>query len=151
MNRVNETTAYRTWNLTIPVYLEGAWQMTLAYTLTAYRIGDQIVAAFVDGMAASIERAAHLLAWAQADGKLEMVAKFDGTAPIGKRIACQLHKDLAGLGIVRHYVTAQEALGRPITTLAALTTEEAQDVWSYACAISDRPTLPSIVYQGVSA
>ena len=151
MTTVNETTAYRTWKLTIPVYLEDAWQMTLAYTLSAYRIGDQIVAAFVDGVAASIERAAHLLTWAQADGTLEMVAKFDGAAPIGKRIACQLHKDLGSLGLGRHYQIASEVLGREVLSLAGLTSGEAAEVWSFGCSLAERPTLPSIVYQGVSA
>ena len=138
MNDSNST-ARRTWLVTIPVMLEGAWQMTLTHTVTAFRIGNQIISALVDGSAATLERAAHLLTWAKAEGKIEVLETVDAVQPItiGKRAACTLHKDLARLGYSyssSHYQIAAEALERPVSSLAALTAQEAELTYGYACA-----------------
>jgi len=145
------TTPRRTWKATCYAMLDGAVLSIHTYTVTAFRIGDQIVTALIDGITATVERAAHLLTWARTTGTLELVEAYDGVPTIGKRIACQLHKDMAALGLDRHYQIASEVLGREVHSLAALTREEAAEVWSYACAITERPTLPSIVFGQVAA
>jgi len=56
--------------------------------------------------------------------------------PIGKTIACKLHKAMAGLGVHRHYQVAGEVLGRAVPSLATLTHDETAEVWSYACSLA---------------
>jgi len=87
---------------------------------------------------------------AEARGEFERVSGPE-MLPIGKTVACKLHKDMAGLGLGRHYEVAGEVLGRMVLSLAALTRNEAAEVWSYSCALAERPTLPSIVFRAVGA
>ena len=41
--------------------------------------------------------------------------------------------------------------GRTVLSLATLTRAEATEVWSYSCALAERPTLPSVIFQAVGA
>jgi len=148
---MNDTTPRRTWSVTCRAILDGAVVSVHAYTVTAYRVAGQIVAALIDGVTDTVERANDLIAWAKATGTIELVEAFDGPSPIGKPIAYQLHKDLGALGVGRHYQIAGEVLGREVPSLAALTRDEAAEVWSYACSLAERPTLPSIIFQAMGA
>jgi len=118
-------TSSRTWKVTIPVMLEGAWQMTLTHTVTAFRIGNQIVGALVDGAEATLERAANLLTWAKREGTLEVLETVDAAQPatLSKRTAQALHLDLSRLGYTHsaHYEVASAAVGRDLVSLTELT------------------------------
>jgi hypothetical protein len=144
MNMTNDTAniSSRTWNVTIPVYLEGAWLITLTHTVTAFRIGNQIIGALVDGAEATLERAANLLTWAKREGTLTVIETVEAAQPIsiGKRVAYRLHIQLAGLGYGRGYGFASEVLGRDVTSLAALPREDAVEVLSAACGSVGVPT-----------
>lgn len=50
---------------------------------------------------------------------------------IGKARARKLHVIMSRLGIVNHYKAAGKALSREVTSLAALTIQEAAQVWRY--------------------
>jgi hypothetical protein len=139
MNMTNDTAniSSRTWNVTIPVMLEGAYLMTITATVTAFKVGNQIISALVDGAEATLERAANLLTWAKREGTLTVTETVEEAQPIsiGKRVACTLHKDLARMGYSHsssHYQIAAEALERPVSSLAALSAEEAAAVFGYA-------------------
>ena len=127
----NTTPARRTWSLSIPVRTEGTWLMTITCTVTALRVGNEIVSTFIDGTEASIERVANLLNWARAEGTLELLEAVDAAQPIGKARAHQMHVELARHGYpTNHYDLASGVLGREITSLAALTEAEARTVWT---------------------
>lgn len=51
---------------------------------------------------------------------------------IGKPAACELHRELGRLGFTNHYLTASDALGYPVASLAALSADDAYTVRSYA-------------------
>ncbi|WP_407541750.1 hypothetical protein Q0M94_19905 (plasmid) [Deinococcus radiomollis] len=119
--------------------LEGAWQMTLTHTVTALRIGNQIISALVDGAEATLERAANLLTWAKAEGKIEVLETVEATQPstIGKRAAQALHIDLSRLRYTHtaHYEVSSAAVSRELLSLTELTEAEVAVVWSHACLI----------------
>lgn len=51
---------------------------------------------------------------------------------IGKPTARELHRELGRLGFADHYLTASDALGYPVASLAALSADDAYTVRSYA-------------------
>ncbi|WP_339095051.1 hypothetical protein WDJ50_11020 [Deinococcus sp. VB142] len=53
-------------------------------------------------------------------------------APVGNASARALHVELSRLGYREHYAAASDALGRPVSSLAALTAAELKTVYSYA-------------------
>lgn len=53
-------------------------------------------------------------------------------APVGNASARALHVELSRLGYRQHYATAAAALGREVSSLAALTAAELKTVYSYA-------------------
>jgi hypothetical protein len=129
----NTPTAHRTWSLIIPVMLEGAWQMTLTYTVTAFKVGNQIISALVDGVEATLERAAHLLTWAKAEGTLTVLETVEAAQPvtIGKARAHKLHLLLAAEGYRgNHPALARTILGREVPHFAELTEDDARRLWT---------------------
>ena len=151
MTNSNTPTASRTWKVTIPVMLDGAYLMTITATVTAFRIGNQIISALVDGAAATLECAAHLLTWAKAEGTLEVIETVEAAQPvsIGKRAASALHADLGRLTYSHraHYEIASAAVGRELLSLTELTEAEVQVVWAHACLIRGYST-PVTRYYG---
>ncbi|GGJ65516.1 hypothetical protein [Deinococcus aquiradiocola] len=145
------TTAYRTWNLIIPVYLEGAWQMNLTCTVQAFHDQGIITAAIIDGEEATADRAAHLLGWARAEGTLDLLDTSEDTRPatLTRRAASALHADLGRLGYTHdaHYEIASAATGRDLASLTELTDEEATTVWAHACLVRGYST-PVTRYYG---
>jgi hypothetical protein len=141
MNDTSTTTApaYRVWNLTATAIQDGAVLSVHTYTVKVERVGDTFTAAYVDGQAVSIERAADLLAWAKNTGTVKQVEAFEPPAalPLGKPRASRLHRIMArlGLGHADHYRAASAALGRPVDSLAALTEQEGRTVWNHARAL----------------
>ena len=139
----------RTFTAAYPIFLDDAViaHATHTITVTGYDKGIQFA---VDGRPVSTLQADGIRQLALSRGTFERVSGPE-MQPIGKVIACQLHRDMARLGVTRHYQTASEALGYLVSTLAALSRQEAQDVWSYTCALAERPTLPSVVFGMVAA
>jgi hypothetical protein len=129
----NTPTAHRTWSLIIPVMLEGAWQMTLTYTVTAFKVGNQIISALVDGVEATLERAAHLLTWAKAEGTLTVLETVEAAQPvtIGKARAHKLHLLLASEGYRGdHHKLAGKILGFEVAHLRDLSEGDARRLWT---------------------
>lgn len=123
----------RTWKTTNTTEQDGAVISTTAHTVTLRRdfVGGPLTAE-VDGKAAELRRAVMLLedAW-----KTEVVSEDLAPLPapvIGKARAHTLHKLLGRLP-VDHYGIAGRALGREVQSLAALTEEEARQVWRFVC------------------
>ncbi|WP_237724906.1 hypothetical protein [Deinococcus alpinitundrae] len=113
-------------------------------TVTLTRTAAGLVAE-IDGQAATVESAVRLLAQAQRVSLLEEVltAPTPVVAVIGKAVACELHRELGRLGYrtsASHYGVAATALGRDVTSLAALTAEEAQLTRSFAYGRLGLPT-----------
>ncbi|WP_407569096.1 hypothetical protein [Deinococcus altitudinis] len=139
MNFNTPAPAFRVWNLTAAAILDGAVLSVHTYTVKVERVGDTLTAAYVDGQAVSIERAAHLLTWAKNTGTVKQVEAFEPAAAptLGRPRASRLHRVLArlGLGHADHYRAAAAALGRPVDSLAALTEAEGRRVWNHARAV----------------
>lgn len=76
------TPARRTFQATVYATLDGAVLSVHSHSVTVCRHGDTISAAFVDGQAASIERAAHLITWAKATGSLVITDRHDAVTPL---------------------------------------------------------------------
>ncbi|WP_425146537.1 hypothetical protein [Deinococcus sp.] len=74
--------ARRTFQATAYAMLDGVVLSVHFHSVTVYRHGDTISATFVDGQAASIERAAHLITWAKATGSLVITDRHDALAPL---------------------------------------------------------------------
>ena len=131
------TTPYRTWNLTIPVYLEGVWMRNLTCTVQAFHDQGVITAAIIDGQEATADRAAHLLGWARAEGTLQLLEDSAQPVTISKRVASALHADLGRLGYTHHahYEVASAAVGRDLASLTELTEAETATVWAHACLV----------------
>jgi hypothetical protein len=150
----NTPTASRTWNVTIPVMLEGAYLMTITATVTAFKVAGQIVSALVDGAEATLERAANLLTWAKREGTLTVIETVDAAQPvsISKRVASALHADLGRLGYTHaaHYEVASATVGRELLSLTELTATEAAQVWAHACLVRGYST-PVTRYYGQAA
>jgi len=132
-----------------PIFLDDAVIAQASHQITATGYGAALTFE-LDGQAATEEQVMNVRQLAEARGIFERVSGPE-MLPIGKTVACRLHKDMAGLGVHRHYEVAGEVLGRTVLSLAALTRDEATEVWSYACALAERPTLPSIIFQAVGA
>jgi len=116
-------------------------------TATGYGTGLQFE---LDGQPATAQQVMDVRQLAESRGTFERVSGPE-MLPIGKTVACKLHLDMVRLGLSRHYQIAGEALGYPVSTLATLTRQEAQDVWSYSCALAERLTLPSVLFGAVGA
>jgi len=136
----------RTFTARYPIFLDDAIIAQASHQITATGYGAALTFE-LDGQPATAEQVMNVRQLAEARGSFERVSGPE-MLPIGKTVACRLHKDMAGLGLGRHYQIAGEALGYPVSTLAALTRQEAQDVWSYICALAERPTLPSVLFNG---
>ena len=151
MTNDTANTSSRTWSVTIPVMLEGAYLMTITATVTAFKVAGQIVSALVDGAEATLERAANLLTWAKREGTLIVTETVETAQPvsIGKRAASALHADLGRLGYSHraHYEIASAAVGRDLVSLTELTEAEVSVVWAHACLIRGYST-PVTRYYG---
>jgi len=139
----------RTFTARYPIFLDDAIIAQASHQITATGYGTELRFE-LDGQPATEEQVMTIRQLAEARGTFERISGPE-MLPIGKTVACRLHKDMAGLGVHRHYEVAGEVLGRTILSLAALTRDEAAEVWSCACAFAERPTLPSIIFQAVGA
>ncbi|MDV6376106.1 hypothetical protein [Deinococcus arenicola] len=102
---------------------------TADYTVTMTRTADGF-AATVNGQPVGVLDAARILGSAE---RLTVTAETLDTPPtIGNAGGCELHKVLGRLGFRDHYLTAGEALGRAVPSLAALTAQDAYTVRDYA-------------------
>ena len=144
---MNSTT--RTFTAHYPIFLDDAVIASASHQITATGYGAELRFE-LDGQPATEEQVMTIRQLAEARGAFERVSGPEMLS-IGKTIACKLHKDMAGLDVHRHYEVAGEVLGRTVLSLAALTRDEAAEVWSYACSLAERPTLPSIIFQAVGA
>ncbi len=145
---MNDTT--RTFRASYLVMTEGVVLSAHNHILTFTGYGADIVAT-LDGQPCTFEHAEAITRCALSLGRFDRLSGPSQTPTIGKPTAHALHVELARLGHGRGYEVASEVLGRTVTSLAGLTADEAREVWSYACAMREMPTLPSVVYQGVSA
>ena len=119
--------ATRIWNTSTDDLMDGAVVQVRTHTVTLTRTPTGIVA-LIDGQPADV---------LAADAILRSATTLTVTAEvlevvIGKPAACELHKELGRLRFRDHYATASDALGRRVTSLAALTADEAATVRSYA-------------------
>ncbi|GGS10773.1 hypothetical protein [Deinococcus sedimenti] len=98
----------------------------------------------IDGQAVHPLDAGRLLDLGKRDGHVELVAEEIHPDPttIGNTRASKLHRLMARAGIPgsQHYGFASAALDRNVTSLAALTEQEARQVWAFLC-----ETHPAIV------
>lgn len=126
---MNTTTraATRTWNTSTDDRMDGAVVQIRTHTVTLTRTPAGIVA-LIDGQPADVRDADRILRGATTLTVQAEVLE----AVIGKPAACELHKTLGRLSFRDHYLTASDALGRPVPSLAALTADEAATVRSYA-------------------
>lgn len=120
----------RTWAADV-VYREcGTVTGSRLYTVTMTRTAQGFTAE-IDGQPAGVLDAARILGSADrvtvTHEVLDTVA-----AQIGKAAAYELHKELGRLKYRDHYATASAALERPVSSLAALTPEQAVTVRSFA-------------------
>ena len=127
----------RTWRLEVAHKLDGVVLSVHTYEVTIFRahVGGEVLAT-IDGQPAELKQALYLIRDARQE---ELVAEVLAPLPepartttIGKKEARTMHVELAHLGFADHYAAAADALGRPVTSLAALTVAEAQTVYSYA-------------------
>lgn len=118
----------RTWNAHTTYRECGVVTAVTVHTVTITRAGASFTAE-VDGQAVDVLQADRIL---RAADRLEVVAEMLEAAPIGKAVACALHRELGALGYRAHYALASEVLGVPVPSLAALTAEDAALVRSYA-------------------
>lgn len=107
------------------------------YTVTVWKDGADYRAT-VNGEEVEFMEAARIIGMAD---RLTVTAETLVTpdpAPvtIGKARAAKLHRLMgrAGLPSPAHYASAARALGREVSSLAALTEGEARTVWAYLCA-----------------
>lgn len=117
----------RTWNTSTDDLMDGAVVQVRTHTVTLTRTPAGIVA-LIDGKPADVREADRILRGATTLTVQTEVLE----AVIGNAVACELHKDLGRLRFRDHYATASDALGRRVTSLAALTADEARTVRSYA-------------------
>lgn len=120
----------RTWRTHHTTELDGAVISTSTHTVTLHRAAQgEAVNALIDGEDATLARAVALLgdAWA-----VDVLAEVLSAPTIGTAAACELHRELGRLQFRNHYSAASDALGRPVSSLAALNAAEAATVRSYA-------------------
>ncbi|CAM3887048.1 hypothetical protein [Deinococcus frigens] len=102
---------------------------TADYTVTMTRTAEGFTAE-VNGQPVGVLDAARILGSAE---RLTVTAETLDTPPtIGNAAGCNLHRELGRLGFRDHYLTAGEALGRAVPSLAALTAQDAYTVRDYA-------------------
>lgn len=124
----NTRATTRTWNAHTTYRECGVVTALAVHVVTITRAGASFTAE-VDGQSVDVLQADRIL---RAADRLEVVAEVLEAAPIGKAVACALHRELGALGYKSHYALAAEVLGFPVPSLAALTTENAALVRSYA-------------------
>ena len=116
-------------------------------TFTGYGAAIQIT---LDGKRCSKAVAEAITRLALNLGTFERISGPSLTLPIGNALAHRLHIDLGRLHIGGGHSLASEVLGKRVTSLAALTLNEAREVWSYAHACAELPTQPSILFAVVA-
>ena len=116
-------------------------------TVTGYGSSIQFT---LDGQPATYERVEAIRKLALNLGTFERISGPSLTPPIGNALAHRLHIDLGRLHIGGGHALASEVLGKRVTSLAALTLDEARELWSYAHACAELPTQPSILFAGVA-
>ncbi|SMB93199.1 hypothetical protein [Deinococcus hopiensis] len=109
----------------------GVIRSVTTHFVTLARDHSGNLSAIVDGENMNFVEASRLLDRASQVEKIEEVI-LPAPAPIGNPAAHQLHRTLGRLGYRNHYALASEVLGRTVTSLAALTAEDAATVRSYA-------------------
>ncbi|WP_407538848.1 hypothetical protein Q0M94_11775 [Deinococcus radiomollis] len=134
---MNDTT--RTYRARFNITLDGAVLETRDHQLTITGCSWETITATLDGQPISVLRAAQITEMALQMGTFEKIAETAVT-PIGNRVAHALHIELGRLGYGRGYGVASEVLEREVTSLAALSAEDAQEVLSYACGQLSLPT-----------
>ena len=127
---------FRAWTARVTYRECGTVTGISTYTVTMSRAAGGFIAT-VNGKEVDVKAAARILESAEADKALTVTAEIlDTPAPaperLGKAAAYELHRELGRLRFRDHYATASEALGVPVSSLAALTAEEANTVRSYA-------------------
>ncbi|CAM3264727.1 hypothetical protein DESA109040_05725 [Deinococcus saxicola] len=124
----NTRATTRTWNA-FTTYREcGVVTGIATHTVTVTRSAQGFTAE-VDGLPVHVLHADRIL---RAADRLEVTHEVLEAASIGKAVACALHRELGALGYKAHYALATEALGIQISSLAALTPDDAAIVRSYA-------------------
>ena len=116
-------------------------------TVTGY--GDSIQFT-LDGQPATYERVEAIRKLAVNLGTFERISGPSLTPSIGNALAHRLHIDLGRLHIGGGHALASEVLGKRVSSLAALTLNEARATWSLACSLAELPTQPSILYAGLA-
>lgn len=123
----NTRATTRTWNAPTTYRECGVVTALTVHTVTITRTRSGFEAV-IDGRAADVLHADRIL---RAADRLEVIAETL-EATIGNAVACALHKELARIGYRGHYALATEALGTQVSSLAALTADDAAIVRSYA-------------------
>jgi len=127
------TTAHsRTFNV-LSVTRECGVTTDVEYTTVQLTRAPQGLTAQINGQPAELERAVALLRTAERVWLIEEMRLPEvDTAPIGKAVACELHRELGRLGYRAHYALAGEVLNRVVPSLAAITAAERDFVREYA-------------------
>ena len=136
---MNDST--RTFRARFSITLDGAVLETRDHVLTVTGRSWETITATLDGQPVSVLRAAQITEMALQMGTFEKLTETAAAiSPIGNRAAHALHIELGRLGYGRGYGVASEVLEREVTSLAALSAEDAQEVMSYACGQLSLPT-----------
>jgi hypothetical protein len=136
---VNDTT--RTFRARFNITLDGAVLETRDHLLTITGRSWETYTATLDGQPVSVLRAAQITEMARQMGTFEKIGETAAAvSPIGNAAAHALHVQLGRLGYGRGYGVASEVLCCEVTSLAALSAENAREVLSYACGQLGLPT-----------
>lgn len=129
MNTTTTRATTRTWNTVTYDCMDGAVVQVRHHTVTLTRAAEGLTAE-IDGQSADVLAADSILRGATFRTVTAEVLEVPAT--IGNAAACELHKELGRLRFRDHYLTASDALGYRVDSLAALSAEEAYTVRSYA-------------------
>ena len=124
---------FRQWETVTRDRMDGAVVQVRRHTVALYRsplTGEAL--GILDGKTVPVRKVLDILT--DPDTRATVTAEKLEQRPerIGKAAAYELHKELGRLRFRDHYTAASEALGFPVSSLAALTAEEAHTVRSYA-------------------
>ena len=121
---------FKKWEARVITEQYGVLLDITTYTVTAEFDGTGY-SATINGRPAELRDAFVLVTTAEKQGGLTLLEEVRPDT-IGKKAAHVMHQELAHLRFADHYAVAADALGRPVSSLAALTAAEANLVYSYA-------------------
>ncbi|MFB9991572.1 hypothetical protein ACFFLM_06275 [Deinococcus oregonensis] len=102
------------------------------HTVTLSADAQGVLTATVDGVQVDVQTADGILRWARADGSVTVLETVYAVEGISMGEACNLHRVLGGFGFRGHCALTSELVGRPLSSLTELSSDEAAMVRSWA-------------------